>query len=150
MELGNAEIKAKELINQYCPEYTFEWHNFKRLFGYCNWRKKTIALSKDLVLLNGEAEVLNTILHEIAHALAPKEGHNKVWQRQAISIGCTGRRCYSKDVIKPPAKYRGICPNCSIFIERLKRKNVACKWCCDKYSNHKYDIKYKLVWEKIK
>ena len=39
-------------------------------FGSCNHRCKTITMSRLLVTLNDKREVRDTILHEIAHALA--------------------------------------------------------------------------------
>ena len=61
-------------------------------FGCCYYHKKLITLSKVLVELNDEAEVLDTILHEIAHGLTPG-GHTKAWRKTALAIGCNGKRC---------------------------------------------------------
>jgi hypothetical protein len=47
-----------------------------RRFGTCRYSRKLITLSRQLIELNDQARVLDTILHEIAHALAgPKTGH---------------------------------------------------------------------------
>merc|ERR1711964_110891 len=38
--------------------------------------------------------IKNTLLHEIAHAIAGQEHHHdKVWKKIALSIGCNGERC---------------------------------------------------------
>jgi len=42
-------------------------------------------------------EVLNTIKHEIAHALTPKQHHNKVWKDCAKRIGSDGLTFSSYD-----------------------------------------------------
>lgn len=149
MELKKAEQLAIEKIKQYCPEYTFKWDNARSRFGYCSWKKKDISLSKGLILLNTEEQVLNTILHEIAHALTPHQYHNRVWKKMAISIGCSGDRCYeSSKVISPPKPYKGTCLNCGDEITAYKRTKGACKDCCIKYNFGRFDKKYLFTWTK--
>lgn len=71
-------------------------------FGSCNHRCKTITMSRLLVTLNDKREVRDTILHEIAHALAgPKvRAHGREWREIALRIGCNGRRCYGGEVLR--------------------------------------------------
>ena len=52
-------------------DWLFEFDRSKVRFGRCHYGRKEISLSRHLVELNDEAEVRETILHEIAHALAP-------------------------------------------------------------------------------
>lgn len=56
--------------------------------GLCDYSHKAIILNAHHVDLHDEKEILNTILHEIAHALCPMQGHNDVWKQKALSIGC--------------------------------------------------------------
>jgi predicted SprT family Zn-dependent metalloprotease len=62
-------------------------------------------MSRLLVSLNDKREVRETILHEIAHALAgPKvRAHGREWGEIALRIGCNGRRCYGDEVLKSSA-----------------------------------------------
>jgi SprT protein len=121
--------------------WCFKFTNAKRRFGGCNTTTRTITLSKPLVELNDERHVRNTILHEIAHALAPKEvWHGPAWKRIALSIGCTGARLYGEDVIRPPAKWIGTCPN-GHTTRRHRRLNQSCGRC-----NSKYDGRFRFVW----
>jgi predicted SprT family Zn-dependent metalloprotease len=142
MKLKEAEIKARELINKYCPEYTFKWSSGLNRFGYCNWRKQEISLSSVLTKLNNEEEVTNVILHEIAHALNPKQYHNKVWQRTAISIGCNGSRTCRDSVVAPKAKWIGICPKCGRKIYRNSRRKISCGKCSPVFNK---DLLFKYV-----
>lgn len=64
----------------------------KRL-GSCQYSKKTISLSSNFIETGTEASILNTILHEIAHALCPGDGHGAKWKAKAIELGCDGKRC---------------------------------------------------------
>jgi predicted SprT family Zn-dependent metalloprotease len=83
-----------------------DWHfRFDRAttrFGCCHHRSKTISLSSALVCLNEKSQVRDTILHEIAHALAgPKvRAHGREWREIALRIGCNGRRCYGDEVLR--------------------------------------------------
>ena len=148
MDLNKTEKLAKELIAQYCPEYRFQFDNAKVRFGYCSWKKKIISLSKHLVLMNDEPQVIDTILHEIAHALTPKQNHNRVWRAKAIEIGCNGDRCYDSNVVeKPKGKYVYQCPMCKkkFYYHRRNKGETACGECCNKYNNGKYSKDYALI-----
>ncbi len=85
MTLTDARTLAHTLLNKHeLHDWTFAFNRRKRAFGLCDFRKRTIYLSAVLTELNDEAEVRDTLLHEIAHALAtPKARHGPVWQRVA-------------------------------------------------------------------
>ena len=101
---------AKLLFKKFGLEsWKFEWANTRRRFGRCSYSDKTIEISIVLALLNSEAEVMNTLLHEIAHALTPGKGHDSTWKSKAVEIGCTGNRCYSSEDVKQIVKYIGQC-----------------------------------------
>lgn len=89
MDLIHAEILANCLLVKHgLRDYNFSFDNSKKRFGFWHYNKKSISLSKNLTLLNEEAHVKDCILHEIAHALAPKGAHhNHEWQKIALSIG---------------------------------------------------------------
>ena len=127
--------------------WRFEFDNARRRFGVCKYSTKIIGLSQHLVALNDEAQVKDTILHEIAHALVgPKHGHDWVWRRKAIEIGCNGERCYkSAEVATPQSKYIAECVGCKkIYKAHKKRKiNRSCKNC----SGGSYNPEYKLEWK---
>lgn len=94
----------------------------KLRFGRCYYKTHLITLSRILVGLNNEAEILDTILHEIAHALVGREHrHDRIWKQKARDIGCNGKRCYGQGVIRPVAKYSAICTRCSSVYRRQRR-----------------------------
>ncbi len=69
-------------------------------FGVCRPGRRQITVSRHLAAINSEEEVLNTVLHEIAHALAFIEhgrqcGHDHRWRAIATRIGARPRRCFS-------------------------------------------------------
>jgi hypothetical protein len=127
--------------------WSFSYDNAKRRFGVCKYRTKTIGLSTHLVSLNDEINVKDTILHEIAHALVGHgHGHNHVWQRKAIEIGCNGKRCYDSKLIKTPeAKYEAVCHGCNHVHKRHKAPRM--KSSCGKCSGGRYNEKYLLIYK---
>jgi predicted SprT family Zn-dependent metalloprotease len=116
-----------------------------RRFGQCRYGSKTIKLSAALVALNNEAQVLDCILHEIAHALTPRDrGHDSEWQHVAKDIGCNGERCYDNTVVLPSAPWLGECPACHRIISRFRRKRISCGVCC----NGVFNSAYLFVWKR--
>ena len=147
-ELAIKKMEEHDLIEK---GWKFSFDNAKRRFGACHHHTKKISLSKDLVVLNDEKRVLNTILHEIAHALVGAgHGHDNVWKRKALEIGCNGERCYSSDNTKTPkGKYIAVCNGCGEsfhkFVIRKNSGREACRACCDGIFNEKYVLVYKKV-----
>lgn len=57
--------------------------------GLCVHNDKCIIINAHHVDIHPHAEVYNTILHEVAHAIVgPGNGHNDVWEAKAREIGC--------------------------------------------------------------
>jgi predicted SprT family Zn-dependent metalloprotease len=121
--------------------WRFEFDNAKRRFGCCSYRTKTISLSKELVKLNDEPRVQNTILHEIAHALVGKNhGHDNVWKQKALEIGCDGNRCYTEEntnIVK--GKYVATCPKCNHVHNkhRKPKKQSSCGKCSNVFDRER-------------
>jgi predicted SprT family Zn-dependent metalloprotease len=77
--------------------------------GACRADRREIGLSAPLTALHPEAEVRDTVLHEIAHALVgPHHGHDAVWRAAARRIGGSGERTSSAP--RPEGPWRGTCP----------------------------------------
>jgi hypothetical protein len=78
-----------------------------RRFGVCRGKQKRITLSLALVRLNEEDEVRDTVLHEIAHALALEEfgvncGHDDRWKAICVRIGARPSRCFDGEEVRMP------------------------------------------------
>jgi predicted SprT family Zn-dependent metalloprotease len=151
MDLYKAQQLAVNLMdkhNLFEKGWRFSFDTARRRFGCCNYSYKQITLSKALVLVNDEARVKNTILHEIAHAIVGRgHGHNNVWKRKAIEIGCDGKRCYTtQNTIVPEAKYIAVCGTCGHKHKkhRLSRKTSACGVCCKGVFQREYILTFKL------
>jgi len=59
-----------------------------RFLGLCSYRDKCIILSAHHIDIHPDPDVINTIRHEVAHALTPGCGHNDIWAAKAREIGC--------------------------------------------------------------
>ena len=134
MLLSDAKAMAEALMQQHgLVGWCFKFDRAKRRFGCCNYRTKTISLSWELTQLNVESKVKNTILHEIAHALVGVgHGHDRVWRRKALEIGCDGNRCYSeRNTETVEGKYKAVCPNCQHVHHkhRKPKRTTSCGVC---------------------
>lgn len=118
------------LLNETAASWHFGWHNRSRTLGTCDYRAKTISLSRKLVAVNSEDEILDTILHEIAHALTPKAGHGLLWKVMAQSIGARPSACTVTAVLAP-SRLVAHCAHCSreFTRERQPKRTRYCAPC---------------------
>jgi len=83
--------------------WDFATHRSHKKLGECDYSKKTISISTVLIEHASEAEVEDTVLHEVAHAIAGSgAGHTARWKAVARSIGHSGET-NSGVVNLPPA-----------------------------------------------
>lgn len=142
MNLQNAIQLARTLMNQHgLSHIPLEISRGKRQCGYCAWRfnhttgkheTSKISISRYHIELNDEKEVKETILHEIAHALVPNQGHNWVWRMKAREIGATGKRCASKTTVILKGRLTGTCPKCGkvYYRHRAGHRVINSTWTC--------------------
>jgi predicted SprT family Zn-dependent metalloprotease len=152
MNLITASVLANTLLSKHGltnKGWSFQFDNSLRRFGVCKYRTKVIGLSKSLTALNSVEEVKDTILHEIAHAIAGyKAGHGVDWKMVCIRIGARPVRCYTRDnVVTPKLKYVAICGGCKKEHEKARivknNRRVACK--CQ--SHLSWDKKHLLIYK---
>jgi predicted SprT family Zn-dependent metalloprotease len=123
MDVADAEAMARDLMSLHgLRRWNFTFDRATRRFGCCRFGPRSISLSRHLTQLNDPEAVRQTILHEIAHALAgPRAGHGPKWRKIALSIGATPRRCYDGGVNQPPPRYVATCHHCSGAYHRMRR-----------------------------
>jgi predicted SprT family Zn-dependent metalloprotease len=136
MELHAAEMLARTLMDQHgLRGWTFGFDRAARRFGACFWRRKHISLSWKLTRLNSEAEVRDTILHEIAHAMTPNDGHGEKWKATCVAIGAKPERCYKENAVNTlPRREAWMqigCTACDWWADRRRTsgKLLICKSC---------------------
>lgn len=129
MLLSDVQLLAENLLKKHSLlEWSFGFSRARRQVGVCKFQKKRIELSRYFAEKNCEEDILDTILHEIAHALAgPGTGHNALWRAVCQKIGAKPERCYKTGNLEmPQGRYQAICPNCQATHHRHRRpkKNV--------------------------
>lgn len=106
-----------------------------RRAGACRWREQTISLSAPLTVLHDEPTVRDTVLHEVAHALAgPRAGHGPRWREQARAVGATPQRCLDEDAPHIPGRWLGTCPR-GHTVDRHRRpaRVLSCRRCSPRF-----------------
>lgn len=136
VNLTEAQKLAIALMGQHqLTGWSFKFDHARRRFGACREKQKLITLSRPLTLLNSESQVRDTILHEIAHALVPRDGHGEKWKAMCRQIGAKPERCYTDtEVVSPsrrPARYRIGCTHCGWWTDRrrLTARKLLCVKC---------------------
>jgi predicted SprT family Zn-dependent metalloprotease len=120
------EIATERLAEHGLAAWTFGVTESKRRLGVCKPRKKRIEISAYYALHNADDAVLDTLMHEIAHALAgPEAGHGPAWKAIAIRVGATPRACdNSPDTVVEPGDWQTTCPGCNRTHHRYKRPSA--------------------------
>lgn len=101
--------------------------------GMCNFSRKQITISLFLANAMTTENVTDTILHEIAHALAgSKAGHGDDWKAVCVRIGAKPERCYDTSDIDPSKRHRfiGFCPSNEHNHKRYgrnRRSHIVCR-----------------------
>jgi predicted SprT family Zn-dependent metalloprotease len=127
MNLEVARKLARDLMDAYdFAHWSFAFDRAKTRNGQCDFNKQRITLSHYFVEMNDEALVRETILHEIAHAIAGSAaGHGPRWQMVARNLGV--RPLARKASMMPPGKWKGVC-SCG-YPHNLHRKPKRLYFC---------------------
>ncbi len=68
--------------------WTLTFGEARKRLGACRFRHHVIWISRTHALEGSEEQLLDTVLHEIAHAIAGHEaGHGLLWKATARRIG---------------------------------------------------------------
>ena len=123
--------RARELLEYHqLSLWSFHFDNSRKRAGCCQYGTQVISLSYEFAKYAPEEEILDTILHEIAHALVGKahHHHDDVWRTKALAIGCSGRRCH--DLLFTPLRYIVQCERgCWVTTTERRRRHVLCRRC---------------------
>jgi predicted SprT family Zn-dependent metalloprotease len=106
------------------------FRNYAHRLGTCCSRKRIIALNSFYVENNDQTLVLDTLLHEIAHALVgPSLGHGPVWKAMARKLGCIPKACSKTGLTLRPGKYQATCPTCTHQFHKYRRPKPVRYYC---------------------
>lgn len=137
MDLISAYSKALDILeehNLFDKGWCFRFDKATSRAGCCHYSKKIISASAPFCIINSEKEFIDTILHEVAHALCgPAAKHGIKWQEKFVSIGGTGKRV-ATHCIPVPKKLIGVCPNDDTHVYyRNKKVYGSCGRCTSSF-----------------
>jgi len=140
------ELLANQLLTQHnLNGWKFVWDDkpVNRL-GQCRYKLKEIALSLKPATILPFEDSLDTLLHEVAHALTPGADHGKVWKDKCVELGCKPSACadVNLDVISP---LKGECPTCDavMYACRKPKSGIICVKCMNADYHATGDSNYK-------
>ncbi len=117
-QIARQEMRANGLHG-----WTFSLSNTKRRLGVCKYRAKRIEVAEYYARHSPEDSVLDTLRHEIAHAIAgPAAKHGPRWKAVAVRLGATPRSCEtSGQAVVQPGDWRATCPACEKTVPLYRR-----------------------------
>ncbi|ASR85292.1 SprT-like protease [Mycobacterium phage SirPhilip] len=102
--------------------------NARRRAGVCKYTSRTIGLSKPLMAQRSYDDTMQTITHEIAHAIVGhSHGHDAVWAAKHRQLGGNGQRCFEH--LDETAPWMGTCSHGKKFARYRQPKNLT-GWRC--------------------
>lgn len=144
MNRNEARQLARRLMDRHgLATWDFGFDRAVRRAGRCHFDERRITLSAALVELWPTDEVEQTILHEIAHALAgPAAKHGRKWQDIARKIGVDNPRATYRARAEVPPRWVGYCPAGHAHY-RYRRPRTAAS-CCR--CNPTYSERFLITW----
>lgn len=137
--LGMDLIRVHQSNNGLDAGWKFAFDLAPSRAGICRYKEKQITMSVTYCQKASKAEIVNTILHEVAHAIVgPNHGHDAVWKKAAQQIGCTAERCHR--VQHTPPRWLGEC-GCGKRWKRQRLSQRARNGLCPTCGN-------KIVWRR--
>lgn len=137
---------ANALIRMHLdPSWSFAFDNAKLRAGACHFSKKRITVSRYLAARFDDDDIHQTLLHEVAHALAgPRAGHGPAWKLYARELGYVGGTTHSLETADELAPWVGTCPGGHVvYRHRRPSKPSSCARC-----SRTFDAAYMLRWHR--
>lgn len=123
--------------------WSFAFDNAKRRAGACDYTRQRITLSRYLSARYDDQTNHQTLLHEIAHALAgARAGHGPAWKRTARSLGYTGGVTHAGETATELAPWVGVCPAGHVaYRHRAATRATSCARC-----SRRFDERFLFTW----
>lgn len=109
MNINDARNLARAEMDKYgLMHWKIEISNSRGAAGRCIPYLRTIELSSFWLGKHTDAKILDTIRHEIAHALTPGAKHGDRWKAVCVRIGATPKARFKAEV--EDFRWQGVCP----------------------------------------
>jgi predicted SprT family Zn-dependent metalloprotease len=128
-----ARTLASELLAAHnLWDWSFRLNRSKVNLGLCRYGPKVIELSRFFVEKNSLEAVRETLLHEIAHALAGRAaGHGPLWKAICLRIGAKPERL-DYEVAMPVGRWRATCRGCGMTHDKHRKPKHMRGWFCQR------------------
>ncbi|MCY4227338.1 MAG: SprT-like domain-containing protein [Gammaproteobacteria bacterium] len=106
--LADVAIRARQMMNEHgLKHWSLHFSHGERELGRCQFRDQAIFISRNHAIRHAHEFVDDTILHEIAHALAGHDaGHGPEWKKIALRVGAIPKsRAYEKNQAETAARH---------------------------------------------
>ena len=133
MDLNELEATARrELAANGLHGWSFGLSRTRRQLGVCKYRSKRIEIAEYYARHSPPESVLDTLRHEIAHAIAgPVARHGPAWKAIAVRLGAIPRSCESSgQAVVQPGDWRATCPACRKIVHLYRRPRSLTGYQC--------------------
>nr|WP_245325198.1 SprT-like domain-containing protein [Microbacterium amylolyticum] len=144
--MKRVQVWADALIRLHLDDtWAFGFDNAKRRAGLCNYTTKRISVSRYLAARFSDDDVHQTLLHEVAHAIAgPEAGHGREWKRIARELGYVGGTTHHGETAIELAPWVGTCPGGHVvYRHRRPSRASSCVKCASGF-----DARYVFRWHR--
>lgn len=144
-ELTEVTALAESILREHLPgDWRFEFDTAKKRAGACHFKTRRITLSRYLAAKHPLEAMRQTLLHEVAHAIAGHAaGHGPVWRATATRLGYTGGTTHALEVATEFARWIGTCPN-GHEVVRFRRPTARARSCGS--CSRRFDRRYLITW----
>ena len=143
-DLDDVRRVAEMLLSTHLDaSWSFACDNAKRRAGACDYTRKRITVSRYLAARYDDETNRQTLLHEVAHALAgARAAHGAHWKRTARTLGYTGGTTHHGETATELAPWVGVCPAGHVaYRHRRATRATSCARC-----SPAFDDRYLFVW----
>lgn len=143
-DLQRVRTWADALIRLHLDDsWSFGFDNAKRRAGQCDYTRHRITVSRYLAARFDDDANHQTLLHEVAHALAgPAARHGPEWKRTARRLGYVGGTTHNGETAVELAPWVGVCPAGHIaYRHRRPSRDTSCVRCAPHF-----DRRYLFTW----
>lgn len=125
--LSETRMTAEALLRKHGlaeQGWHFMFDNAKKRGGQADFTFKRISMSRHLIPMWTDQQVLATLKHEVAHALAGHAaGHGPEWRAVMRSLGAMPERCHDNAVVEP--HLHAVCETHGVVAKRHRRTRGA-------------------------
>lgn len=132
--------------------WRFGTNTNKSSLGRCIYSKRTLELSRHFLGAVPVTDMWNTVLHEIAHAIAgPYAGHGHLWKRIHTALGGTAEATATLDAearekVQARSKWHGVCPADPSHTFARHRMTASVRTSACPHHGRDYNPDFRIKW----